>query len=93
MAAKVGRKHLKFEAPVVTLRGLSPLRKIPSTPPTGTRSRGLAHGLLDEALAHLRTVGERPVWQPVPEAVRRALGAPLPVAGQGAERPPRRRST
>ena len=44
----------------------------------------LAHGVLDEALAYLRTVGERPVWQPVPEAVRDTFRAPLPVAGQGA---------
>jgi aromatic-L-amino-acid decarboxylase len=46
---------------------------------------GLAHRLLDEALTYLRTVGERPVWQPVPQAVRDAFRAPLPVAGQGAE--------
>jgi aromatic-L-amino-acid/L-tryptophan decarboxylase len=45
----------------------------------------LAHHVLDEALAYLRTVGERPVWQPVPDGVREAFRAPLPVAGQGAE--------
>ncbi len=45
----------------------------------------LAHRLLDEVLAYLRTVGERPVWQPVPEAVRGAFRAPLPVLSQGAE--------
>ncbi len=45
----------------------------------------LAHQLLDQALTYLRTVGERPVWQPVPEDVREALRAPLPVVGQGAE--------
>ena len=45
----------------------------------------LGHRLLDQALDYLRTVGERPVWQPVPEAVKEALRAPLPVAGQGAE--------
>ncbi len=45
----------------------------------------LGHRLLDQALDYLRTVGERPVWQPVPEAVKEAFRAPLPVAGQGAE--------
>jgi aromatic-L-amino-acid decarboxylase len=46
---------------------------------------GLAHRLLDQALDHLRTVRERPVWQPVPDAVRQALSAPRPVEGRGAE--------
>ncbi len=45
----------------------------------------LAHRLLDEALGYLRTVGERPVWQPVPDAVKEAFRAPLPALGQGAE--------
>jgi aromatic-L-amino-acid decarboxylase len=45
----------------------------------------LAHRMLDELLCYLRTVGERPVWQPVPELVRESFRAPLPVAGQGAE--------
>jgi aromatic-L-amino-acid decarboxylase len=46
---------------------------------------GLAHRLLDEAIHHLRTVRERPVWQPVPDAVREAFRAPLPALGQGLE--------
>ena len=46
---------------------------------------GLAHRLLDQALDHLRTVRERPVWQPVPDAVRQALATPLPLEGRGAE--------
>jgi aromatic-L-amino-acid decarboxylase len=45
----------------------------------------LAHRLLDQALEHLRTVRERPVWQPVPAAVKEALSEPLPLEGQGAE--------
>ena len=43
----------------------------------------LAHRLLDEALDYLRTVGERPVWQPVPDAVKETFREPLPVAGPG----------
>ena len=45
--------------------------------------QGLAHRLLDEAIDHLRTVRERPVWQPVAASARAALEAPLPVEGQG----------
>ena len=44
----------------------------------------LAHRLLDEAIDHLRTARERPVWQPVPAAAREALQEPLPIEGQGA---------
>jgi hypothetical protein len=45
----------------------------------------LGHRLLDEALGYLRTVGERPVWQPVPDAAKETCREPLPVLGQGAE--------
>ena len=46
--------------------------------------RELAHRVLDAAIDHLRTVRERPVWQPLPDAMRAALAAPLPLAGEGA---------
>ena len=49
--------------------------------------RSLAHRLLDDAIDQLRTVRERPVWQPVPEAARAALQAPLPVEGARAPTP------
>ena len=45
----------------------------------------LGHRLLDEALDYLRTVGERPVWQPVPDAVKATFREPLPALGLGAE--------
>ena len=47
--------------------------------------RAHGHRVLDELLDWLRTLRERPVWQPVPPSVRQALQAPLPVAGQGLE--------
>jgi glutamate/tyrosine decarboxylase-like PLP-dependent enzyme len=84
VAAKVGCKRLKFEAPVVTLRGLAPEDSL--DPADWEAFKVLAHRLLDDAIDHLRTVRERPVWQPVPDAVRQALAQPLPVQGQGLER-------
>src|SRR6185503_4435949 len=42
-----------------------------------------SHRVLDELLEWLRTVRERPTWQPVPPAVRQALRSPLPVEPQG----------
>lgn len=40
--------------------------------------RALAHRALDEAIDYLAQVRERKTWQPVPEAAKRALDAPLP---------------
>jgi aromatic-L-amino-acid decarboxylase len=45
--------------------------------------RAHGHQVLDELLDWLRTLRERPAWQPVPPAVREALRSPLPVEGQG----------
>ncbi|MGQ0702046.1 MAG: pyridoxal phosphate-dependent decarboxylase family protein [Gemmatimonadales bacterium] len=44
--------------------------------------RALSHRVLDELIDWQRTLRDRPVWQPVPESVREALRAPLPLDGQ-----------
>jgi aromatic-L-amino-acid/L-tryptophan decarboxylase len=41
--------------------------------------RSLAHRALDDAITYLETIGDRPVWQPVPREVKSALDHPLPV--------------
>ena len=65
-----------------------------SEPPRGQASldpadwnafRGLCHEMLDEALGHLETRGEGPVWRPLPEEVKRDLAEPLPLQPRGAE--------
>jgi aromatic-L-amino-acid/L-tryptophan decarboxylase len=48
--------------------------------------RQLAHNALDDAIEFLRTARQRPVWQPVPDQVRRALDAPVPAARQDFDR-------
>jgi len=48
--------------------------------------RALAHRMVDDLLAYLETVRDRPVWQPIPGAVKAALRRPLPRSGEGAER-------
>ena len=48
--------------------------------------RELAHRMLDAALDHVEGVRDRPVWRPIPDDVRAALSAPLPVAGEGSEK-------
>ena len=45
--------------------------------------RAHSHLVLDELLEWLRTLRERPVWQPVPAEVRSALRRPLPRKGSG----------
>ena len=47
--------------------------------------RRLGHRMVDEMLEHVRTVADRPVWQPMPDASRAALGvaslkSPEPLA-------------
>ncbi|HJP58240.1 MAG TPA: pyridoxal-dependent decarboxylase [Gemmatimonadales bacterium] len=40
--------------------------------------RALGHRMVDDALDWLRDVRERPVWQPIPDAVRASFQAPAP---------------
>lgn len=49
------------------------------------RFRQTAHRALDDALDYLQTVGERPVWQPVPEEIKRELRGPMPQDGAAFE--------
>ncbi len=42
------------------------------------KMRGLAHQMVDDAVDYLKTVGERPVWQAVPEAVKNTFKSGLP---------------
>jgi aromatic-L-amino-acid decarboxylase len=46
----------------------------------------LGHRMVDDLLYNLRTVRERPVWQPVPAEVAARFRRPLPEKGVGAER-------
>lgn len=47
--------------------------------------RRFAHAALDDSLDYLASLRERPVWRPVPQAVRQRLATPLPRQGAGAE--------
>ena len=47
--------------------------------------RALAHRMVDDAFTYLETVGERPVWQPVPAEVAAGFAAPAPARPEGAE--------
>ncbi|WP_347312981.1 pyridoxal phosphate-dependent decarboxylase family protein [Defluviimonas sp. SAOS-178_SWC] len=44
--------------------------------------RRLAHRIVDDAIDYTRDVRDRPVWQEMPDDVRRAFAAPLPRRGR-----------
>lgn len=47
--------------------------------------RTLGHRMVDEMLAFLENIRERPAWQRVPDEVREHLAVPVPQEPQGAE--------
>ncbi len=47
--------------------------------------RQLGHRMVDDMLDYLRTVRDRPVWQPIPAETKQFLKQPLPIAPQGHE--------
>ncbi len=47
--------------------------------------RALAHRMVDDAITYLQTVGERPVWQPVPDEVAVQFDVPAPSKPAGAQ--------
>jgi glutamate/tyrosine decarboxylase-like PLP-dependent enzyme len=47
--------------------------------------RALAHRMVDDAITHLQTVRERPVWQPMPEDIAARFDVPAPHDPAGAE--------
>lgn len=44
--------------------------------------RALGHRMVDEMLDYLKTVPDRPVWQPIPENIKQKFCLPLPVEPQ-----------
>ncbi len=47
--------------------------------------RSLGHRMVDDMLAYLRTVRDRPVWQPVPPEAKTHFTQPMPLQPQGAQ--------
>ena len=47
--------------------------------------RTLAHRMIDDAITYLETVGERPVWQPVPDDVAARFDSQAPHEPAGAD--------
>lgn len=47
--------------------------------------RSLAHQMVDDMFDNLRTLRERPVWQPTPDDVKARMNLPLPHEPEGAQ--------
>lgn len=47
-------------------------------PESWSELRQLAHRMVDDAVNYIETVGERPVWHPVPEEIRARFKSPVP---------------
>lgn len=45
--------------------------------------RALGHRMVDDMLQYSRTLRDRPVWRPIPDAVRQAFAQPIPLEGVG----------
>nr|WP_294502613.1 pyridoxal-dependent decarboxylase [uncultured Rhodopila sp.] len=54
-------------------------------PADWTGLRALGHRMLDDMVDHLETLRDRPVWQPMPAALRERLRQPLPRGPSTAE--------
>jgi len=48
-------------------------------PPSWDSLRALGHTMLDDMFTHLATLRERPVWRPMPPAIRGSFQTPLPT--------------
>ena len=66
-AIRTGNRHETAEASGETL-----------DPPDWASVAALAHRIVDDAIDHVRTVRERPVWRPMPENVEALFQTPLP---------------
>jgi glutamate/tyrosine decarboxylase-like PLP-dependent enzyme len=49
------------------------------------KMRALAHRMVDDGISYLETLRQRPVWQPVPDAIAAGLRVPAPREPQGAD--------
>lgn len=53
----------------------------PLDPQNWEEFRQLGHQMMDDMVDYLRTIREKPVWQPIPEDVKDHFHEPLPLSG------------
>lgn len=64
--------------------GIAPQAETSQTldPVDWTSFRAQAHLMLDDMLGYIENIRERPVWQPIPDAVRARFRSPAPRVGE-----------
>jgi len=58
--------------------------KVSLDPQDWTALRELGHRMIDDMFSYLENIGERDVWQPIPDHVKRTFTEPVPMEPQGA---------
>jgi aromatic-L-amino-acid/L-tryptophan decarboxylase len=61
------------------------VRKVSLDPQDWTALRELGHRMIDDMFSYLENIGERPVWQPIPDSIKRTFTDPVPMEPQGAQ--------
>jgi aromatic-L-amino-acid/L-tryptophan decarboxylase len=54
-------------------------------PQDWTALRELGHRMIDDMFSYLENVGDRPVWQPIPDDIKKSFTDPVPMEPQGAQ--------
>jgi hypothetical protein len=54
-------------------------------PPDWAVLNSTAHQIIDDAISHVRDVGDRPLWQEMPDTVCNAYTVPLPLEAKALE--------
>jgi len=50
-----------------------------------TALRELGHRMIDDVFSYLENIGERPVWQPIPDGMKKTFTDPVPMEPRGAQ--------
>lgn len=61
------------------MTAMTNIKKLTLDPDDWEASRALAHKMVDDAIDHLRDVRDRPVWRPMPDAIRETFQSELPA--------------
>ena len=58
-------------------------RELTLDPTNWDEIRSLGHLMIDDMVEYLKTVSDRPVWQPIPQQVKESYTQPIPLAPSG----------
>lgn len=77
---RIDSKCRRTAQPANTMPNSAPISEETLDPSDWESMRELGHRMVDDMLDYLRTVRDRPVWQPIPPETKQFLRQPLPIA-------------